>query len=255
MRLFDFLLTEGINDKGIFKAVFMAGHPGSGKTWVLSKIKSGQVEPRWVNTDRLYIERDRLDKMAADSRFRDFAKNWNDGWTNIKGDVKRISKTQLALYINSVLPLAVDGTSNNRPVTIRRKGLLESYGYDTAMIFVKTSLETAIKRAEEREKTIGRKVDKEFIKNAYEIIEDSKSYYRGKFDEWNEINNDEGELTEKVIKKAFLHMSNFYSRPISNPDGQKMRDEMIENGWKYLSPNIKSLDNIKRVIDVWYESI
>jgi len=255
MRLTDFLLTEGINDKGIFKAVFMAGHPGAGKTFTLSKIKSGQVEPRWVNTDRLYIEKDRLDKMAVDSRFRDFAKNWNEGWTNIRGDVKRVSKNQLALYINSVLPLAVDGTSNNRPVTIRRKGLLESYGYDTAMIFVKTSLETAIKRAEERGKAMGRKVDPDFIKNAYQEIEDSKSYYRGKFDDWNEISNDEGELTESVIKKAFLHMSNFYSKPISNPDGKKFRDKMIENGWKYLDPNIRKLDDIKRVVDVWYEKI
>jgi hypothetical protein len=255
MRLGKFLLTEGINDKGIFKAVFMAGHPGAGKTFTLSKIKSGQVEPRWVNTDRLYIEKDRIDKLAADSKFREFAENWNDGWVNIRGDVKRISRNQLALYINSVLPLAVDGTSNNRPVTIRRKGLLESYGYDTAMVFVKTSLETAIERASERGKSMGRKVDPDFIKKAYDEIEDSKSYYRNKFDDWQEISNDEGELTEKVIKNAFLHMSGFYNGPLHNPDGIKMRDGMLKNGWKYLSPNIRNLDDIKRVVDVWYERI
>ena len=44
MRLQQFL-TEGIEDKGIFKAVFMAGHPGAGKTFVLNSIKSGQIEP------------------------------------------------------------------------------------------------------------------------------------------------------------------------------------------------------------------
>jgi hypothetical protein len=90
---------------------------------------------------------------------------------------------------------------------------------------------------------------------AYDEIEDSKSYYRNKFDDWQEISNDEGELTEKVIKNAFLHMSGFYNGPLHNPDGIKMRDEMLKNGWKYLSPNIRNLDDIKRVVDVWYERI
>ena len=37
LKLMD-LLTEGVYDKGIFKAVFMAGGPGSGKTYVSSKL-------------------------------------------------------------------------------------------------------------------------------------------------------------------------------------------------------------------------
>ena len=32
------LLPEGIQDKGIFKAVFLAGGPGSGKTYVAKQI-------------------------------------------------------------------------------------------------------------------------------------------------------------------------------------------------------------------------
>ena len=32
------LLTEGVYDKGIFKAVFMAGGPGSGKTYISEKL-------------------------------------------------------------------------------------------------------------------------------------------------------------------------------------------------------------------------
>jgi len=39
MRLNNYLLSEGINDKGIFKACFMCGHPGcfDGNTLVLTK--------------------------------------------------------------------------------------------------------------------------------------------------------------------------------------------------------------------------
>ena len=32
------LLTEGVQDKGIFKAVFMAGGPGSGKTYIKQQL-------------------------------------------------------------------------------------------------------------------------------------------------------------------------------------------------------------------------
>ena len=37
LKLMD-LLTEGVYDKGIFKAVFMAGGPGSGKTFISSQL-------------------------------------------------------------------------------------------------------------------------------------------------------------------------------------------------------------------------
>ena len=37
LRLMD-LLTEGVYDKGIFKAVFLAGGPGSGKSYVAKQL-------------------------------------------------------------------------------------------------------------------------------------------------------------------------------------------------------------------------
>ena len=47
------IISEGINDKGIFKACFMAGTPGSGKSYVISKISDGAIEPRIVNSDKM----------------------------------------------------------------------------------------------------------------------------------------------------------------------------------------------------------
>ena len=37
IKLMD-LLLEGVNDPGIFKAIFLAGGPGSGKTFVAQKL-------------------------------------------------------------------------------------------------------------------------------------------------------------------------------------------------------------------------
>ena len=249
MRLQQFL-TEGIEDKGIFKAVFMAGHPGAGKTFVLNSIKSGQIEPRWVNTDKAYIEKARLEKMDPDTLFKHFRENWDEGWPLISDKVKRINKTQLELYINSMLPLAIDGTSNSISVLNTRRGLLEGFGYDTAMVFVNTDLETAIKRAAKRE----RPVTPDFIKDAYAEVTRNKSYYRSKFSDWIEVDNGDGELTPGLIIKAFKHMSNFYNSPIVNPVGIKQVSQMRENGWKYLDPNVRTMAQIKKMVSVWYKA-
>ena len=234
MRLKSYI-SEGINDKGIFKAVFLAGHPGAGKTWTLSKIRSGSIEPRTVNTDKLFPL---------------FKKLWNDDWGKIKNTVKQLNIKQLSLYINSMLPLAVDGTANETSVLLRRSGLLEGFGYDTAMVFINTSLETAIERTSGRE----RQVSLDFIKDAYKQINKAKSFYRSKFQTWMEVDNNEGELNDKAILHAFKFMGNFYNSPILNPVGQDRVKEMIENQWKYLDPNIQTLGEISKILGAWYRS-
>jgi tRNA uridine 5-carbamoylmethylation protein Kti12 len=234
MRLEKHMLIEGINDKGIFKSVFMAGHPGAGKTYVLNKVKSGAIEPRWVNTDKV---------------FPIFKQWWDKDWPKISERVKTINKNQLSNYINSLLPLAVDGTANEVHIVMKRKFILESFGYDTMMIFVNTSLETALARASKRP----RPVNPEFIKQVYDNIGKHKSYYRSKFDDFIEIKNDNGELSDETIMKVFKHGAGFYSSPIENPIGQEIKSKMIENGWKYLDPNIVDMKSIKNRLEGWYE--
>ena len=47
---FKTFLNESINDKGIFKAIFLVGIPGSGKSYTASKL-NGVISPKIVNTD------------------------------------------------------------------------------------------------------------------------------------------------------------------------------------------------------------
>ena len=131
--------------------------------------------------------------------------------------MKTINKNQLSGYLNSMLPLAVDGTANQASNVMRRKHILESMGYDTAMIFVNTSLETALERVISRTKKEKREVDLDFVKRVYKDIQKHKNFYRSKFDTWIEVDNDKGELTEEVIVNAFKFMTGFYNSPIKNP--------------------------------------
>jgi len=201
-----------------------------------------------VNTDKFFVKSANLDKLDPESQLKVFREYWTNNWPLVSPKIKTIGKNQMALYINSMLPLACDGTSTNTSLMNRRKGLLESFGYDTSMVFVNTDLETALERASKRE----RKVDPNFIKDSYQKVNKAKSFYRNLFNDWIEIANSEGELNEQVITRAFNKMSGFYSSLVKNPVGREYIETMKENGWKYLSPNIMDLSEIKSVLNVWY---
>ena len=60
---------EGVYDPGIFKAIFLAGAPGSGKTYVGDKLLSGSGL-KLVNTDKafeMFITKKGLRKDMPDS--------------------------------------------------------------------------------------------------------------------------------------------------------------------------------------------
>ena len=49
------VLDEGVNDPGIFKAIILAGGPGSGKSYVAQKLGLSTLGLRVVNSDQFFI--------------------------------------------------------------------------------------------------------------------------------------------------------------------------------------------------------
>ena len=235
MRYKEFILNESINDKGIMKCMFMAGQPGAGKSYTINNIKSGNLDPRVVNIDK----------------FVEYFKAYSDEDWEKHGEIaKLLTKNQFALYLNGLLPLWVDCTSSSAPAVLRRKGILSSLGYDTGMIWVNCSLETALKRAAQRERV----VPDDHIKETYETIQKMKTYYQQEFKFFLEIDNDDGELTNDIILKAFKKTTNFFMSPIENPIGKELIENMKSKGKKYLTENGYSIENVQKLIDAWYRN-
>ena len=236
MITFKEYINEGIHDKGIFKAVMMAGSSASGKSFVISKIKSGQLEPKVVNTDT-WVEY----HMKFDPQY---------SWQKYGVKDKQLTKKQLFNYLNYLLPLWIDGTSSNSNAVLRRKGILQSLGYDVAMVFVDTPVDTAIKRNKAR----GRVVDIEFLEKSYKESQRLKNYYSKEFRHFTEILNGEGELTDKTILSAYKKMDKFFNAPIENPIGQELKKDMLKKGQKYLldtEDHDKSF--INNLLSTWYK--
>lgn len=240
MLTFKQFINESIEDKGIFKAIFMGGTPGAGKSFVLGKIKSGQIEPRIVNTDK------GLEFLAGKHGVK-LTSEYNDAFLD---RAEQLNHKMLAQYVNGMLPLWIDGTSSKASSLFRRVGVLESLGYDYGMIWVNTDLETAIKRAKQRD----RQVPEQVIREIHQQAEQNKQYYQSKFSNFWEIDNNEGMLTDQVIRKAYAQVTNFYTSEIKNPIGQRIVEQAKQEGYKYLSPHIYDFDVIMRYTSMWYTS-
>lgn len=239
MKLRDYMLNESIQDKGIFKACFMAASPAAGKSYVIKKI-SVQIQPRVVNSDT----------------WTEFLKAFDlEKWKDQYGyKIRHLTEEQLILYLNSMLPLWIDSTSSAPSNVFRRNGILESMGYDTGMIWINCDIETAKRRAKDREKEIGRSVSEEYIEAVYKKIQPLKGFYKSKFKFFVEIDNNDGELTDEVVISAYKKAQNFFSEPVVNPIGKQNIEKLSSSGGKYLYDlDDYSKENIKKMVNIWFK--
>lgn len=243
MITFKQFLDESINDKGIFKAVFVIGLPGSGKSYTVQQM-SGSVSPRVVNTDK-----------AAEFLSSKWQKEIrSDSWAEFKDKAHTITSKLLFNYLNGALPLFIDGTSNDISNVLHRIGILESLGYDVGVVFVKASLDTAMKRAESRAASTGRHVDAEFIKAVAAKNEENAAYLKSKVDFFHEVPNDTMTLSDSVMNQAFKSAQAFFAEPVNNILGKQHIAAMKADGQKYLTPEIIPVDQLEKKIQGWYRS-
>lgn len=241
MISFKQFVSESIEDKGILKAIFIVGIPGAGKSYTASKL-NGTIAPKIVNTDRATEFLTKKTGETIDP----------SNWPKFKDRAHSITKGALGNYLNSMLPLFVDGTSNDASNILQRAGILESLGYDVGMIFIDTQLKTAIERANARVAHTGRKVGEDFIRAVEAQAKENKEFFQSKFKFFKTIDNNDGELTDAALKKAFNEVQQFYEAPVSNPVGKRNLYQMKKDGMKYLN-ELMDEDQINKKLDAWYK--
>jgi len=150
MIKFKKFMTEGVDDPAIFKAVFLAGGPGSGKSFIVGKTGLPALGLKVVNSDDAF---ETAMKKAGMSMKPDdiFSVKGQD----IRGRAKALTGKRQAMYITGRLGLVIDGTGKDFQKVKKQVKSMKDLGYDVAMIFVNTDLETAIERDKTRERTLG----------------------------------------------------------------------------------------------------
>ena len=111
-------IHEGPNDPNIFKAVFLAGGPGSGKGFVVDNLMGGSSTGlKIVNSDDVY------EKLAQiqDMDLKDPEVVASPQGQDTREKAKRLTKAREGNYLDGRLGLIIDGTAKDVIKTKRQK--------------------------------------------------------------------------------------------------------------------------------------
>lgn len=201
MRFID--LQEGPNDPSIFKVIFFAGGPGSGKSYVANELGLISRGLKVLNSDDafeyLMRKRDLSFEMPPEEQpQRDTARQRAKEITNKKQDI----------YLDGRLGLIIDGTAKDVNKMAKLKVELEAIGYQTMMVFVNTSLKTALQRNLLRD----RKVPTDIVVQSHKQVQQNKNSLADVFaPNFVEVANDENPDFNTPLKQ----IDKFLKSPIT----------------------------------------
>ena len=230
-KTFESFLEEGRNDPGILKAFFMAGGPGSGKSYVAGELfalpKSedyGTVSYdnglKLVNSDKNFeylLKKANIDMANLMSMKDGSADSWDQAM-QLRDRAKRMTQNMQDMYIQGRLGMIIDGTGKNYKKIEGQVERLRSLGYDCYMVFVNTSLAVA----QERNAARARKLPEDMVTKMWDEVQQNIGKFQRLFKSkrFEIVDNSEYgnsmpiDLVSKEIRK-------FMSQPVSNPIGKQ----------------------------------
>ena len=176
MIQFKHYLEEGKNDKSIFHAIFMAGGPGSGKSYVVGQLGLLSLNFKDINSDSALEKAMKLSLM--DMEMPDgqaYAKDI------VRGISKKTTKRKEGHAVNGRLGLVIDGTGKDDNKIKAHKEALEKLGYECSLVFVDTFLETSIERDMQRGKDGGRSLGSKAVTSMWKGVQSNKKSYSSLF--------------------------------------------------------------------------
>ena len=205
-------LQEGVYDPNIFKAFFLAGGPGSGKSYVVTRTTK-MFGMRVVNSDDVFEQLIKkaglsLDMRTMEPKTRD----------EIRARAKQITKARMGDiktgeggYIGGRIGLIIDGTGKDYDKIERQMRGLQRLGYESHMIFVNTSLDVALERNEKRPRKLPESLVVQSWNNVQKNIGKFSQLFKNKF-----VIVDNNKADEDVITGVFKRVKSLANRKVTN---------------------------------------
>ena len=205
-------LQEGVYDPNIFKAFFIAGGPGSGKSFVVRKTTGG-LGMKVVNSDDIFEKL--LDKEGLSKKMPESEKEPRD---IVRARAKRLTAKKKENFIEGRLGLIIDGTGKDYDKIARQATKLKQLGYDIHMIFVNTSLDVALERNAKRSRTVPESVAIKSWNDVQRNIGKFSQYFRQNFVVVD--NNDPLENDGMIFNSVFKQIKYLANKKVANPVAQ-----------------------------------
>ena len=210
-------LQEGLQDPNIFKAFFLAGGPGSGKSYVV-RSTTGGTGLRIVNSDDLfekYLKDAGFDMDMSTAK----AEREAEERDKMRDRAKKLTRTRMGDittgkggYLEGRIGLIIDGTGKNYDKIAKQATQLKQLGYDVHMIFVNTSLDTALERNAKRERTVPTDVATRSWNAVQRNIGKFSQYFRQNF-----VVVDNNNSEEDVMTPVFKQIQGLLKKPVRSP--------------------------------------
>ena len=199
-------LQEGLQDPNIFKAFFLAGGPGSGKSYVVRKTTGG-TGLKVVNSD------DAFEKLLKDANLSLKMPPEEKAPREVQRKrAKALTKSRRDNYVEGRIGLIIDGTGKDYDKIASQSKDLRQLGYDTHMIFVNTSLDTALQRNADRP----RSVPDSIVVKSWNEVQSNIGSFSQHFRE-NFIVVDNNDAGEDVFVKVFKQIQGLLRKKVTSP--------------------------------------
>jgi cytidylate kinase len=201
-------LQEGVYDPNILKAFFLAGGPGSGKSYVVKR-GTGGLGLKIVNSDDVF------EKYLKDAGLSmKMPKSEEEPRDKLRDKAKSVTKSRMGNYVDGRLGLIIDGTGKEYDKIAKQATQLKQLGYDVHMIFVNTSLETALERNAKRERTVPRSIATKSWKTVQSNMGKFSQYFRQNF-----IVVDNNDSDEDVMGPVYKQVMSLAKKKVQNKTG------------------------------------
>jgi cytidylate kinase len=206
-------LEEGVNDPGIFKAVFMAGGPGSGKSFIVGKTALTSFGLKLINSDIAFETF--LKKAGMTTSPEDI---YSEKGQEIRKQAKDTTALKHKLALEGRLGLIIDGTGKDYAKIEKQRKQLEILGYDTMMLFVNTDEKTALDRNRSRERSLP---DQEVL-SMWKGVQNNLGKFQNLFrNQIIIVDNSDGHNVEGSTLKAYKKVGAWVRSPIKNHIAKK----------------------------------
>ena len=202
-------LQEGVYDPNIFKAFFLAGGPGSGKSYVVGNT-TAMFGMRIVNSDEVF---EKMIKSAGMTMKMNtpLGRQQEPERDKLRDTAKRITKLRQKNYIEGRLGLIIDGTGKDYDKIEGQMRELQQLGYESHMIFVNTSLDVALERNQKRNRTLPEPIVVKSWNDVQKNIGKFSQLFKNKF-----IIMDNNDKDENVIKDVYKRVRALAMKKVTN---------------------------------------
>ena len=217
-------LQEGLNDPNIFKAFFLAGGPGSGKSFVV-RATTGGTGLQIINSDDAFERY--LKNAGLSQKMPETEKEPRDVE---RKRAKRVTKARQEGYLEGRLGLIIDGTGKDYEKIAKQSNDLRQLGYDTHMIFVNTSLDVALERNAKRDRSVPEDIAVRSWKAVQSNIGKFSQHFRQNF---IVVDNNDADIKDpQVFNDVFKQIKGLLKKKVKSPLAkqwvmQQMKDRGI----------------------------